>query len=191
MNAVNEIVARLRVRDFTGSPEAWGRDDGRRVYRLLEDKLFESEKADPNARIFVLDFSGMTRLDASFPQEAIVELLRKFRGRRYFVLTNFENDIIEENVAMGFEKRIEVGIVRDARGLRIIGLKPSQDLIDILALADARDSLTSKDVSEKMRISLSNASNKLKHLWEVGLLIRTEGVARSGGRENYYSAIKG
>lgn len=191
MNAVNEIVARLRLREFTGSSEAWGRDDGRRVYRALEDKIFENEKLDPRTKIFVLDFSGMERLDASFPQEAIVELIRKFRGRRYFVVTNFDNEIIEENVAMAFEKRNEVGIVRDSRGLRTLGIKLGQDLLDIVALADARESLTSRDVSEKMRISLSNASNKLKNLSELGLLMRTEGVAKSGGRENYYSAIRG
>lgn len=191
MNAVNEIIARLHVREFTGSSDAWGRDDGRRVYRLLEDKIIENEKANPSAKVYILDFAGMMRLDASFPQEAIVELLRKFRGRRYFVLTNFDNDIIEENVTMAFEKRNEVGIVRDAKGLRIVGVKPSQELLDIIGFADSRDSITSRDVSEKMRISLPNASNKLKFLWEAGLLIRTEGVAKSGGRENFYSAIRG
>lgn len=194
MNAVNEMVARLRVLTFTNSSDAWGRDLGRQVCRQLEDGIFENERADPRVKVFVLDFTGLKRMDASFPQEAIVELLRKFRGRKYFVLTNLDNPIIEENMFMAFEKRNEVGIVRDSNGFRTIGMKVTPDLFEILKLADSQDSITSRDVMDHFasaKMSLPNASNKLKSLWEQGLLQRTEGVAKSGGRENFYSAVKG
>lgn len=188
------MAARLRILDFTQSSEAWGREQGRQVCRRLEDVIFEKEKTDSTVRVFVLDFGGLKKLDASFPQEAVVELMQKFRGRKFFVLTNIDNETIEENLSIAFEKRNAIGIVRDAHGFRTIGIGLAEDLLEILKLADSRDSITSREISQHFgvaKVSVPNASNKLKGLWEMGLLQRNEGVAKSGGREHFYSSVRG
>lgn len=186
MNAVNEAV-RIGLRDVIGSVEPWGRDDGRKACRQLEDVILAE---DPTVKTFVLNFTGIFKMDASFPQEAFVELIRKFHERKCFVLTNFENKTIEDNVSMAFVNSGENGIVRDAGGRRILGPELASSLLEILNFAETRDTITSKEVKDELKVSLPNASNKLKALWEAGLLHKTEGFAKSGGRENLYSAVR-
>ena len=189
MNTMNENVLQLRVVDFIGSSEAWGRTQGRQISRLLEDEIFKADKDNPGGRVVVLDFTGLTKMDASFPQEAVVEIVRKFRGLKYFVITNIDNEAIEENMSMAFEKRKETGLIRDARGLRIIGSQLGPDFEKIIKFAEGREFITSKDVQDYLKLSVQNAANKLKAVWEMGLLQRTEGNAKSGGRENIYSKV--
>jgi hypothetical protein len=136
MNEMNENITMLRIVDFIGSDEAWGRDLGRKIYRLIEDEIFRIEKANPGNKVFVFDLSGLKKMDASFPQEAIVEILRKFRSSKYFILMNIDNQAIEENMSMAFEKRNEVGLVRDAHGFRAVGAPLAQDFKDIIKLAE-------------------------------------------------------
>jgi hypothetical protein len=183
---MNENAIRLHLGNFLDGTDAWGRDTGRVVFRKLEDELV---KIEPITKVIVIDFSGLTRCDASFPQEAIVELVRKFRGIKYFLLTNFENMTVEENVSLAFEKRNEVGIVRDSRGFRTIGFPLTEDFIDILKVAEIQDHVTSNLVQKRFDLSIQNASNKLNLLWKMGLLQKIEASAKSGGRENIYTRV--
>lgn len=187
---MNENVLRVRVVEYIGSGEAWGRDQGRQVYRLIEDEIFKADKSMVGCKVVIFDLSGVTKMDASFPQEAIVEIFRKFRGSKYFAMTNIDNEGIEENISMAFEKRKEAGIVRDARGLRIIGAQLPPDFEGIIKFAEGRGFITSKEVKALLGGSIQNASNKLKAIWELGLLQRSEGNAKSGGRENVYSRVE-
>jgi len=189
MNAMNETILQLRIVEYLNSGEAWGRDQGRYVSRLLEDEIVKSGKAGVAPKVVILDFTGLTKMDASFPQEAVVEVSRKFRGTKYFVLTNIDNEAIEENMSMAFEKRSETGLIRDARGLRIIGAQLPSDFEKIIKFAEGREFVTSKEVQDYLGLSIQNASNKLKAIWELGLLQRSEGSAKSGGRENIYSKV--
>jgi len=90
---------------------------------------------------------------------------------------------------MAFEKRKEAGVVRDVRGLRIIGAQLPPGFEEIIKFAEGRDFITSKEVKDVLGGSIQNASNKLKSIWELGLLQRFEGNAKSGGRENVYRKV--
>lgn len=183
---VKEAPYRLRITEFTGSGDAWGRETGRKVFKEMDDRLF-ARPADEH--IVMIDFAGTDRIDVSFPQEAVVELIRKYLGNRYFFLTGLEDPDVEENVSVALEKREMSAIIRDSKGYRLTGKQLADDLQDILKLADEREEITSGDVVRRFELTPQNTANKLAALWKLGLLQRDDRTARGGGRENRYAKV--
>lgn len=186
MTLVKEAPHRLQITKFIDRGDAWGRDLGRKVFKELDDQVF-ARPADE--RVVMIDFGGTERIDVSFPQEAVVELIRKYLGSRYFFINGLENADIEENVSVALEKREMSAIIRDSRGYRLTGKRLTDDLQAILKLAEDRDEITSEDVRNKLDLTPQNAANKLAALWKLGLLQRDDRTARGGGRENRYMKV--
>lgn len=183
---VKEAPYRLRITEFIDGGDAWGRELGRKIFRDLDDRLFASPA---DAHVVMIDFSGTERIDVSFPQEAVVELIRKYTGNRYFFLNGLEDPDVEENVSVALEKREMTAIIRDSKGYRLTGKPLADDLQDILKLADERDEITSGDVVKRFELTPQNTANKLAALWKMGLLQRDDRTARGGGRENRYAKV--
>jgi predicted transcriptional regulator len=60
----------------------------------------------------------------------------------------------------------------------------------IFELLLKRDSVKAIDVVMELGLGLSNASSKLKQLWEKGYILRNNELAESGGIEYVYYKIK-
>lgn len=183
---VKDAPYRLRIAEFIDSGDAWGRELGRKVFKALDDVLFASPA---DAHIVKIDFDSMKRIDVSFPQEAVVELIRKYMGNRYFFLSGLEDQDIEENVSVALEKRDLSAIIRDSKGYRLTGKPLTDDLQGILKLADEQEEIGSGEVVRRFGMTQQNAANKLAALWKMGLLQRDDRTSRGGGRENRYAKV--
>ena len=167
-------------------PEGWGRTLGRDVHHKLVSYL----DAHPEQRVVRLSMEGVDKIDVSFASEAVVEVIRRFRGARGVCLTHVESPDILDNIAAAAE-RVKVPVtVWEGDRARVVGAEPSAGNSAALAFALARPKVRAAEFAETNKgISIANASTKFKQLWEQGFLIRSEGSADSGGVEFLYHRI--
>ena len=73
---------------------------------------------------------------------------------------------------------------------QILGVQPSQGSADALAFAMERgECRVAEYAAVRPNVSVPNASNKFKQLWDQGFLLRREMAADSGGVEYVYMGI--
>jgi hypothetical protein len=187
MNTMNENKATIKLRDHMAVPEGWGRSQGRDVY----GKLIDFVEANPGVKIFEISLEGVRRVDFSFASETLIELARRYRGRKGFYLSAYIDPDMVENLGAAAEKKSQPLMVWDGDGCRIIGMRPSQGASGALAFALQRETTRTADfVSANPKVSIANASMKFKQLWEQGFLLRHEDISESGGVEYVYYRIK-
>lgn len=166
-------------------PDGWGRAQGREVLQNLVAYI----EAHADQPVFKLSMKGVRRIDVSFASEAIVELVRRYRGTKGICLVEIEDDNVIENLdaAAG---RVSVPIaIWDGKSVRVIGARPSPGNREALEFALSRAHARAVEFAETASISIANASTKFKQLWEQGFLMRSEGSADSGGVEFVYRRI--
>jgi predicted transcriptional regulator len=72
----------------------------------------------------------------------------------------------------------------------VIGVQPSQGNAGAFAYVLSKNSVTASDLANAIDLQITNASTKLKQLWEQGFVLRRQEVAESGGVEFRYFAIR-
>lgn len=184
---MNENSVVIHLRDYMATPEGWGRVQGREVY----GKLLDFVKENPGVMIFRISFEGVRRVDFSFASETLVELARRYRGRKGFCFTGpIDPDMLENWEAAAERKSQPLMFWKEDEG-RVIGQEPSQGTSGVLGFALQRESTRAAEfVAANPGISIANASMKFKQLWEQGFLLRREDIAGSGGVEYVYFRIK-
>ncbi len=182
MNEINQISLRKHL----STEIAWGVEQGRQVRESLERQV-----AARPACIVVVDMTGVRQADVSFSREAIVETLRRFRPAYQFIIANPENEVVVENLDAALAKRGNAVVLKERGGTaKVIGNQPSYAWRQILETVQNLREATSRDVVNKISdLTIQNCSNKLRELWEEGLLYREEMAARSGGREWKYVSL--
>jgi hypothetical protein len=74
---------------------------------------------------------------------------------------------------------------------RVLGPQPSQGVADAFRFALTKGETRVSDCAASAKeVSITNASNKFKHLWEIGFFLRREATAESGGVEFVYVPIR-
>jgi len=166
--------------------EGWGRVQGRETAKHLLALI----EANPMVRIFRISTAGVSRLDTSFASESIVEIAHRFRGRKGFCFFDLaDSDMIENWEAAAAKKRQPLLSWDRDRG-RVLGVEPSQGNKDALAFALSRPTTRAAELVEFLpNVSITNASTKLKQVWDQGFLLRRESVADGGGVEFVYERI--
>lgn len=184
---MNENHSTIKLCDYMVSPEGWGRSQGREVY----GKLIDFVEANPGVTIFKISLEGVRRVDFSFASEALIELARRYRGRKAFYFsTPIDPDMIE-NLDAAAEKKGQPLMVWNKDEYSIIGMNPSQGASDALKFALQHESIRAAEfVSANPKVSIANASMKFKQLWQQGFLLRREDISGSGGTEYVYYRIK-
>lgn len=184
---MNENYATIKLRDHMDTPEGWGRLQGREVY----GKLIDFVEANPGVTIFQISFEGVRRVDFSFASETLIELARRYRGRKGFYFSApIDHDMVE-NLDAAAEKKSQPLMLWDEDEWSIIGISPSQGASGALRFALQRETTRSAEfVSVNPKVSIANASMKFKQLWEQGFLLRREDISGSGGVEYVYYRIK-
>jgi hypothetical protein len=166
-------------------PIGWGRPKG----RATQEKLVSFIEARPGQQVFRISMEGVEQIDASFASEAIVELVRRYRGQKGICLVDLVDPEVQFNISVAAE-RVEVPIAVWKEGaLEIIGGQPSQGNRDALEFALMRSQARAAELAETKDYSIANASTKFKQLWEQGFLMRNESAADSGGVEFVYRRI--
>ena len=177
-----EALATDFTRIFTG--RASGREFGQ--------KLRESVKRLDTA---ILNFDGVTLMDATFADEAFAALAVD-RSRRTFqggalLLTNL-NSISLDNLEIALEARAASEwrlrncclLVRVGPGKTLVG-KYEDTVLDTLKLLRGLNELTTSDVMRERAVHPSAASSRLKTLYDLGLATRHE-VRDEQGRQFVY-----
>lgn len=132
---------------------------------------------------------GVKRIDASFASEAIVELIRRFRGTRGICLVDLTDAEIRFNIELA-AARVSVPVALwNGGSIEMIGGQPSQGNREALEFALVRSQARAAEFAEAGDFSIANASTKFKQLWEQGFLMRSESAADSGGVEFVYRRI--
>lgn len=183
---MNESKATIQLRDLMESPYGWGRNQGREVFQLL---LREVE-VSPGKLVIEVSLDGVERTDISFASETVVEIAKRYRGNKGFYLSGVHDEDLLENWEAAATRKGQPLMVWDGARGRAIGIKPSQGAAATFEYAIARASVTASEVSNALDFQITNASNKLKQLWEQGFLLRQQEVAESGGVEFRYYVVK-
>lgn len=176
----------IRLVDLMGSPEGWGRTQGREVYQ----RLLGAVEANAGVMVFKVSMKGVRRVDISFASETVVEIARRYRGEKGFCLIDLaDGDLIENWEAAATKKEQPVLIWHNGRP-RVAGPEPSAGNRDAFRFALERPEVRAAEFAEAGKgIGIANASMKFKQLWEQGYLLRRESAAESGGLEYRYFRI--
>lgn len=175
----------IKLHDLVGREDAWGRAMGREVFARL---LAEVERR-PDEAVIGISLKGVRRLDVSFSSESIVELARRYRGSKGFYLTDVADGDLEENIDAAAKRIDQPIVVRDGKSPRYIGALPSPGVKDALDFVVERVQARAAEFATAKSMSIANASNKFKQLWNHGFLLRRESAADSGGVEFVYHRI--
>jgi hypothetical protein len=185
MKPMNEGVRVLEFRDVMDRGEGWGRDQGREVYQ----RMLKFVEANPGIAVFRVSMKGVNRLDISFSSETVVELARRFRGRKGFCLIDLTDRDLIENLDAAAEKKGQPMLVWHGKSADLIGTEPSEGTREAFAFAMGRPESRAAEFAARRGISIANASMKFKQLWEQGFLLRRESAAETGGVEYVYQRI--
>lgn len=177
----------IALRDYMDDGQGWGREQGRQVFRRLLDTV----DASPDCTVFRVSMRGVERADISFASETLVELARRFRGRKGFCLVDLADPDVKENYEAAAARKAQPLIVWTGGGVQVLGAQPSQGTRDALEFALKRPHTRAAEfVMERSGMTIANASMKFKQLWEQGFLLREESAADSGGVEYVYRRIR-
>lgn len=179
-------VWRVRMLEHAGE-QPWGNPAGREV-RLQLDSLLE-DRSDP---VVNLDLSGIERVDVSWSREAIAILVHEHRGRRHFFLTGISNTSIRENIDAAFV-RMDMSILHRMRDgdYEVLGVALKPHLLQTLDTVEHQRRTTARRVCEAIKgLSLTACNNRLKTLFDLGLVLRFDANAPSGGREYVYEPAR-
>jgi hypothetical protein len=183
---MNESAAILKLRDFMDTPEGWGRDHGREVYR----KLIDFVEGNPGVMIFQISLEEVMRVDISFASETVIELARRFRGNKGFCFINLTDPDMLENWDAAASRKNQPILVWEKDKGRVIGVHPSQGNLAAFTYALERQRTRAAEFAKEKDMSITNASTKYKQLWEQGFLLRREDQAESGGVEYTYYRVR-
>ncbi|MES2136898.1 MAG: DNA-binding protein [Pseudomonadota bacterium] len=169
-----------------GEKTGWGRSQGRAVL----ERLITAVESQPGKRVFKLSMEGVERIDASFASEAVVELVRRYRGKKGICLVDLSDGEVRFNIEAAAE-RVEVPVMAwNGKKGEVIGSQPSAGNRGAFEFALSRPEARAAEFAEAMDgMSIANASTKFKQLWEQGFVLRNESAADSGGVEFLYQRI--
>lgn len=185
MNTKKDKPFTVSMLDFLGK-EPWGLDKGREVMEKLEKML-----RDRPERIINLNLRGVDRIDSSCSREALVNLVRRQRGERWFYLSGISNDSIRENIEAAFQRQDMSVMFRHGEEHEVIGTELSEPLTHTLKVVEKLGTATARQVCGAIKgLMLPACNNRLRDLCDAGLLLRTEGTAPSGGKEFVYEAVR-
>lgn len=129
--------------------------------------------------VIELDFSNVELCDLSFADELILEAQLYVKTKRDLLLyiSNVSEDVLinlEGALRLREAKKSRIPILRQKDGsFEIIG-SLEENLLYAFKLLTERHKLTARELKEIEDIAINNASNKLKKLYDLGLVMRIE-----------------
>ncbi len=180
-----ETVSVVRL---LGARDLQTREQAHRLWPRLEDAV----GLVPPAGVVVIDLGGARRVGIGF-LSAMVQVLNAARARHPGRFTVVKVDGADADTVDGLGYVLNRGVrllpVIEHGALRIVGrlTRAQADTFDAVVAAGQATSAT---VARRLRVPPNAASNRLKELYELGLIGRREEVAAArGGRRFVYVPI--
>jgi len=176
----------VKLLNLTQNPDVWGNAKGKEVGALLQNFI----QGHPATDIFRVSFEGIERTDASFSREAVVEIANRFRTKHALAIVDLDDEDLIENLDVAASKKEQPLFMWKNDSWKLLGPSPTKGNTDLLNYIMAVAEVTASKVASALDLKLTNASTKLKQLWEIGYIIRREEMAPTGGIEFVYCRIK-
>lgn len=166
------------------------REIGAKAYDVLKQAILQTA----SETMLLFDFTDVLVMDSSFAGPSLLRLMREMiqgqYGDRYMVLTKATAST-KENVDLtirGHGLKMAIPVVEDDSKLRLLGdLEPS--LSKTFEFLDQRKTVTARELADTERIGINAASNRLKKLYDLRLVTRTEEMTTEGRQHNYQSLL--
>jgi hypothetical protein len=152
-------------------------------------KIRDFIESTHSAETLIFDISAMEVFSHSYSKQTIgnliLELSKNGFSRRHFLLKadTFEKLIDTERalekVNLPMLATVESKSSNFYDGFLVIGPLPNH-LREVLNIVIKRKEVTTADISDELKMTLQNASNKLRMLDELKLIIRTADIDRTG-----------
>jgi hypothetical protein len=174
------------LRDYMASETGWGSKEGRVIRDALEFRITST----PSLSLVTVSLAGVKRHDMTFARESVVALAAQRRGKVGFCLCDIaEADLLENWEAAAVALSQPLSYLDTSAQLAPLGPQPSMGLRPVLEYVLRVQTISTSETARHFSLSIQNASNKLKRLWEEGYLLRDEQAAPSGGCEFVYRRI--
>ena len=185
MKQMNQIAGTINLRNLMDREDGWGNAEGREVFQ----RLLKTVESDSGKVIYLISLDGVKRTDASFPRESVVELAKRFRGKKGFCLVDISNPDLLDNWHDAAVRREQPLTVWYKGKPKIIGPTPTPGNVGILNYILSNGEGTAANVTKKLNLQLTNASTKLRQLEKEGFIMRREEPSPTGGIEHRYFRI--
>lgn len=144
---------------------------------------------------FVFDFEGIGLCDTSFADELLIEtqfyLIKEKKENIIIYIQNF-NQAIKENIEGALLRReskdgIRIFLLIKENGhYSKIGSKLEKNLENTFSFVCEKKRISAREVAEKFELEINSASNRLKKIYDAGLLLREEVIDNNGRQHIYY-----
>lgn len=186
MKKMKQTHSTIKLVDLTKNPDCWGNARGKEVGALLGNFI----QRHPATDIFKVSFDGIQRTDASFSRESVVEIASRYRTKHAIAIVDLDDDDLIENLEVAAVKKEQPLFLWQNDSWKLLGLSPTKGNTDLLNYILTVAEATASTTAAALDLKLTNASTKLKQLWESGYIMRREEMASSGGIEFIYYRIK-
>lgn len=183
---MKQLTAMIKLRDLMDADEGFGREEGTQLFGRLREEV-DGLRGD---EVIHLSLEGVRRTDSSFPRVSVLTLAKILRTKRGFCVVNFENQNILDNWDVAAKVEEFPLIIWKGSTARILGPQPSTAVKDVFEIVQSRSGTLASEVARKFDLTISNASNRLKKLYEEGYVWRNVRSADGGGIEHVYVPMK-
>ena len=172
----------LYLKDFCERNDPWGSSQGKDAYQNLQQEVSIAEE-----KVIGISLKGLIFIDPSFFRECVSTLASHFRGEKYFFLCDINDPDIMDNCRLGSIKHGVPFLVKGPSGSFFIGPEISEPNTKLLDYVINHGQVTTPNLARDLKLSVQNASTRLKRLTAEGYLIRKNEGSPTGGREFVYA----
>lgn len=177
----------IKLLDYTDENDSpFGNVQGKKTFHALLAFIDQH----PTQKVFEISLAGIVVTDSSFPRESVVSLAKLFRGERWFILSGFnpdDPDLLDNWDYAAKAKEQTLTVLMSGEPV-FIGQPLNEAAKELVLLVFKYGRISTPAAAKVLDISIPNASTRLKKLVSDGLIMRSEEVASSGGKEFVYIA---
>lgn len=158
----------------------------------IKASIIDVIESTPSDSAINLDFAGIKFSDSSCADEVVLQVqlfLREKANNIVMYVTNINDSIYEElKAAIALQEKSKGRIpflhkINDGSFHHIGEIEDT--LEETFQLLQERKSLTTRDVMQVFDVAVNNAGNRLKKLWDYGLVLREERIDNIGKQHVY------
>lgn len=175
----------INLIEFTDkNSHPFGNIQGRKTFQ----ELLQYVDSHPEQKVFEISLADIKATDSSFPRESVISIIKQFRGERWFILSGFNSVDLKDNWDYAAKAKEQTLIVIKENEPTFIGQPLNEAAKELVLLVFKHRKIATPAAAKALDISIPNASTRLKKLVSDGLIMRTEEMAPSGGKEFIYAA---
>lgn len=169
-----------------GLSEYVGTDNGRKAFLKIVELIEELD----NEHVYSISLKDIELIDTSFFQASLLALISLYAKKKYFYVTNIQNNDVLLNLKCIAAYNASFVIFSDSMNkIQLIGKELTDNTLSLFQFIYAQTEVSSASVSKYFGISVPNASMKLKKLYDQGYIIGSKQDSLSGGHEFIYKPI--